>query len=115
MVPKKVLLAFVVLVAVVALVGSVPAGATGCENFCMDRFDQEVEACDDQLAADTAVNEAAEQECREGENGDPPGLKGCLNAVAQQQKQAVKDHQQCLNAANVRFNRCSKQCDFSPA
>ena len=100
--------------ALVICFGSSSAMATACEDACLDQFDLDVAACTAQRVLDDAEATADDAECRVTYNGDPPGLKGCLNAAAQKFKQAIKREQQCLKKANRDYDQCIAACTGSP-
>ncbi len=112
---------FAALVGVIALLvvfGSVVAQAghgDPCPPSCEDQFDDAVAVCDANLTADMAGLNAQEAQCFIDHNGDNNGLKGCLNSVQKQRRNALKKHSQCLKKADQDLQHCIQECEASPS
>ena len=98
-------------VAVVAVVGVVPAAAdSACEQACEDTFNQDVEDCDTRFTEQLAEIDADEAGCV-----SKPNPEGCLNSIAKRRRNAIRQNENCLRVAEQVYENCLKDCDVTPA
>ncbi len=87
---------------------------TACEQDCEDKFDADVQECDDELATKLANLAADEADCIAQAPTSNNGAKGCFNSVNKRRRNAQKQHSQCLRRADTKLRVCLDECSASP-
>lgn len=108
--------AAILAIGVALIVCSTPAVAqAACEQDCQDRFDSDVQACEDALAEKLANLAADQADCVAQAPSSPNGAKGCFTSVNKRRRNAQKQYSQCLRRADTKLRNCLRQCDASPS
>jgi hypothetical protein len=105
------------LVLIAAFVGSwaAPAVAQDCLAQCIEQYDRDKAACDEQLAARLAELDLEAQACLDNNPTDPIAAGLCLRNVNIQRYNARSDWRRCVSFANTAAYNCYRDCQTSPS
>ncbi len=100
------------LVLIAAFVGSwaAPVAAQECIAQCIEQYDQDKAACDEQLAAQLAVLDQEAQACLDNNPVDPIAAGLCLRNVNVKRYSARSDWRRCVSFANTAAYNCYREC-----
>jgi hypothetical protein len=106
------------LVLIAAFVGSWAAPAAAQEDClaqCIEQYDQDKVACDNQLAARLAELDLEAQACLDNNPTDPIAAGLCLRNVNIKRYNARSDWRRCVSFANTAAYNCYRACQVSPS
>lgn len=86
--------------------------STECEEACLDEYFEDLEECEDLLAARLTALDAEEAICRE-ESKDPITLGRCVHKVNVKRRVASNEERKCIARANTKAYNCYRQCAIS--
>ena len=85
-----------------------------CVQQCIDQWEADKQACEDQLNQRLAELDQEAQACLDDNAGDPLAAALCLREVNIKRANAQRDYQKCLNLANTVAYNCYRDCQVSP-
>lgn len=85
-----------------------------CVQQCIDQWEADKQACDDQLAQRLAELDQEAQQCLRDNPGDPIAAGLCLREVNIKRANAQSDYQRCISLANTVAYNCYRACQVSP-
>jgi hypothetical protein len=105
------------LVLIAAFVGSwaAPAVAQDCLAQCIEQYDRDKAACDEQLAARLAELDVEAQACLDNNPTDPIAAGLCLRNVNIKRYNARAEWRKCVSFANTYAYDCYRNCEPSPS
>ena len=109
----KLLSVALVVVLAAAFAPAAKADVADCIQACVDQFDADRLACDDELAVRLADLDQQAAECLEIPNPIEAGL--CMRDVNIARYNAMADHRRCVSIANTVAYNCYRDCQSSPS
>lgn len=84
-----------------------------CVQQCIDQWEADKQACDDQLATRLAELDQEAQQCLSDNAGDPIATGLCLREVNIKRANAQSDYQKCISLANTVAYNCYRDCQMT--